>query len=306
MLAILLVSEFFVCLSFVTVNVANLSSNDGYFSHGACFWQSFSVMCAWGTSSWINASIAIELYRLLSRTKRLLRYVPPTRKVVILRCFVIWILCTSISAFVFIPRIPYKPRLFRGLICAPASNGTHYGISIMIHAFVLPLFVGAPTCTTICILIVCLRQGLFDFEIRKHEMAFRARNHNPTSTRLHEMAAHRSRVAAARAVTTHFLRGFICQFMWYPAMIALLGAARSIAPIVIGVSLIALQSFATAVVAFLKSDVREATLSLIPRCRRHSWVRPPQVMPSSVSPSRIRVTQIAESARDLSLEGVES
>mmetsp|Transcript_25101 Transcript_25101/g.76199 ORF Transcript_25101/g.76199 Transcript_25101/m.76199 type:complete len:313 (+) Transcript_25101:291-1229(+) len=255
LLAILLTFETGFCLHLFIWNVANLAS-DSYVSYEACLLQSFLVVVAMYTISWVNTIVMVELYRMLRATKAIQIYMPPSRWVVLRRCLAAWLMSVATAGLVLVPGVPVKPRLIRGLFCAPISDGTPYGVS-KVNMIVLPLFLGIPTCITLSIALISWRRRLLDFELERQDIVL-----TRTSNALHDQAAHRARVKAARSLTVYFSHVFACQFMWFPALLTIIIGARPVAVIGMGIATVPLQSIVSSSIAMTKTDVREAAVNL--------------------------------------------
>mmetsp|Transcript_13362 Transcript_13362/g.40508 ORF Transcript_13362/g.40508 Transcript_13362/m.40508 type:complete len:282 (-) Transcript_13362:151-996(-) len=264
----------------VIVNMANLSFG-GYTSYACCVWQCFYTVWTGGVTFGVNMIITVEVYRLLSATKRLQMYQPPAKPIVLRRCLGVVLVVTALAALVFIPGVPFKPRLMRGIMCLPASDGTFNGRSELFVYFVLPCVVGVPTVVTLTIGAVSWYRRLLVFEIDRQEMTL---SEKESSQALHNRAAHRERVQAARSLTIYFSRVFFCLLMWYPAFLSLLIAIEPVAPFAIGMLLISWQSFVSSMLALTKADVRQAALHrfrlCIPGARSQSQVAPSAAIPS--------------------------
>mgnify|MGYP003685248349 CR=1 FL=1 len=295
-LAVIFALEACISLNAFACSLANLV-NGTYVGYGECLWQSFYLTSMGSSISWVNMLVMVELYRMLAATKALRKYSPPSRLMALSRCLIVCLICIVVMSIIFFPAVPFKPRLVRGLLCIPMSDGTPYGMSTIL-LLILPLSLGLPTCITIGLGIMCWRRKLLHFELEKQRRTIRGGLRS--SQAIHEQASHRERVQAAKSVTIFFLQAFLCQLMWYPALFALIIDSRSVAPFTLGVALIPLQSFASSILAMSKSDVRASAMQLLRRCC--FFCLPPSSLTMQVAPQNVALdpnprTQLAVFSR---------
>ena len=245
--------------------------------YGRCVWQSIYIIWFGGTSWGVNAITSVEVFRLLKASKMLANYIPPSRSTVLLRCLGVWLLNGMLAAIVFFPQVPHKPLLVRGLMCLPVADGTQLGRSLTFILVVMPLNALIPSFVTFVIGVLSLTQRLLHFDLERRVTGLNQASEPPrTSRALHEMAAYRERVAAARSLFIYFARVFLGLLVWYPTFIVLLLGLRPVAPFVVGMSLISLQSCISSLLALTKSDVRHATRKLFQRCIPGAKASPPK------------------------------
>jgi hypothetical protein len=223
-----------------------------------------------GCSFYINLLIAHELFRLLSATKRLESYTPPSTRVVLLRCLGVALPCAVIASLGAWAFLPHEARLTRGLVCMTTASGATTGTigrRSPIHlTIIFPLLAFIPTVLTLSLAAVSWRRELLDFELKRQWDASKSED-------LHARAAHRHRVQQAQMLTNHFVRILVVVLLWYPALVCTITTVRSPTPTAIGVPFVFIQSLVSAAMALTKPDIKDAAVDLFRRLACRSAVK---------------------------------
>lgn len=275
-LACLLSVEAHMSLSVVITCLMNVA-NGGYVGRAMCEYQSFYMAFAAGSAFYLNLLIAYEVFRLLSATKRLESYIPPTRRRAVLRCIGIMLPCALGSSMSSWRVLPHEARLLRGMICFPAGSGTVGRLSVLFLPVMFPLYIFLPTVLLLALALVSWRRKLFDFSIQRIARA-------SDSDDLHAQAAHRHRLQQARMITLYFGRILVVLLLWYPAFGLSVSTIHSPLVVTIGLPFVFLQSAVSSCMSLTKTDVREAVIGLLGKrlacmCARTSRVTPWQQSP---------------------------
>jgi hypothetical protein len=219
-----------------------------------------------GSSFYINLLLAHELFRLLSATKRLESYTPPSTRVVLLRCLGVALPCAIIASLGMWGVLPHEARLVRGLVCMTTASGTLGRLSLLYLPIILPLLTLVPTLLTLALAAGSWHRKLLDFELKLIWDASKSEN-------LHARAAHRHRVQQARMLTNHFVRILVVVLLWYPAIGFMLAMFHSPASTALGLPFVFIQSLVSAAIALTKPDIKEAAFELFRRLACRSAVK---------------------------------
>eukprot|EP00962_Isochrysis_galbana_P051081 scaffold22423_cov120-Isochrysis_galbana.AAC.3 len=263
-LIVLLSSDFFMSFNYAITCLLNVA-NGGYFGRAMCEFQGFYMMFSMGCSFYINLLIAHEVFRLLSATKRLQPYTPPSRRVVLLRCLGVLLPCAIVSSLGAWRVLPHESRLMRGVLCLPTASGTIGKLSPLLLPIILPLLAYIPTVLALALAAVSWRRKLLNFEQNKIA--------NASSKDLHARAVHRHRVQQTQMLTIYFARIYVVLLLWYPAIGFMLLTVHSPAPTAIGVVFVFVQSLVSAAMSLTIRDVKEAATGLFRRltCQRTAF-----------------------------------
>jgi hypothetical protein len=253
-LAFLLSVEAYLGLSVLITCQLNIA-HDGYVGWAMCSYQGWYLLFAAGSAFYLNLLIAIEVFRLLSATKRLDFYVPPTQRAAVVRCMSVLLSCALVSSMSMWRVLPHQSRLLRGLICLSSGSSTVGRLSPITLRVTLPLLILLPTSLCFALALVSWRRGLFDFSTFR---TFTSGN----SKDLHMQAVHRSRLQQSRMITMYFARIFIVLLLWYPALVVTFLPIRSPLAVAVILPCVFLQSAVSACMSLTKTDVREATIGL--------------------------------------------
>lgn len=275
-LSCLLSVEAYMSLNVVITCLLNLA-HGGYIGEAMCEYQGWYMSLAAGSAFYLNLLIAYEVFRLLSATERIDPYIPPSRRVAVLRCIGVILPCALISSMGAWRVLPHRARLMRGMICFPSGSGKIGELSPIFLPVMFPVLIFLPTLLSFALAYVSWRRKLFDFGIRHTVLP-------SDSNDLHARAAHRFRLQQARRITLFFARIFVVVLLWYPAFALTVVPFHSPLATAIGMPFVFLQSGVSACMSLTKTDVREAVVELLgPRlaclCTRPSrvanWQSPP-------------------------------
>jgi hypothetical protein len=242
----------FCCGLTCAMNIAH----QGYLSDKHCEWQSFYVIFAFAASPWMNACIAREMHRLLSRTAALLPYQPLSVRHVLLQTVAVYLWCGCIASFTLWGVLPHKEVAVHGLNCLPFAVSLES--SLFFWLLFVPAFIGIPTLYIIYVAVNSSRRNLISFRRRKRIGV------HLSSKSLDDTSRATSR-RLARTVTLFFARIFIVYCaMWIPALACIyLYRGGSPWPTWIGGAWSHLQGIVSAVLVLSKPDVREAVIALL-------------------------------------------
>jgi hypothetical protein len=258
-------------VAFLFTSLQNLG-HGGYLI-GMCKYQSFFVAFGGSASFYMNALIAYEVYGLLSATKRLKAYIPPSNRTVILRVLAVYAWCAFLASCV-LWAVPIYPYLMRGLICLPSEVST--ASSMFRFAVFMPMTFMAPVMFSVGIGFVSWLQGLIRFYPPMKALSSGAEQGSMS-------VAIGNRRRQARALFLYFTRIFVALLLWIPLVGSTMLDVRSIWPLASGMTLGFAQPIFTVAAALSKADVREALLIDLLRCGR--WSATHQVRPRIVLPT---------------------
>jgi hypothetical protein len=297
-LACLLSVEAFNGLNVIITCLLNVAHGT-FISEAMCEWQAWYMSFAASSAFYLNLLIAHEVFKLLSATKRIDPYTPPTQRVAMLRCFGVMLPCALISSMGAWRVLPHRARLMRGLICFPSGSNEIGQLSLIFLPVMFPLCVFLPTVLSCSLALVSWRRKLFDFGIRHTVLP-------SDSNDLHARAAHRHRLQQARMITLFFSRIFVVVLLWYPAFLSTAIPFYSPMFTAIGLPFVFLQSAVSACMSLTKTDVREAVVDLLSSglfhmCRRPSrvaaWQSQPHAQQAGFKPAKLPSTrQLGSSA----------
>ncbi|GAX26780.1 hypothetical protein FisN_9Lh045 [Fistulifera solaris] len=125
-----------------SVNCGLNVSAGSYISEAWCWFQTFYVTFSIGANSWLNSIVAYHIYDLLQKSSQRQRYIPPSRRKVILNSLAVYGWSAFLASWVFWDILPHQPGLQNGLACLPVM----YSDESMIFFFTafLPALVGIP------------------------------------------------------------------------------------------------------------------------------------------------------------------
>jgi hypothetical protein len=223
-----------------------------------CEYQGFYITFSVGCSFYVNLLIAHELFRLLSATRRLESYKPPSRQSVLLRCLGVALPCAILASLGALGILPHEARLMRGVVCLTSASGTIGRRSPIFLPVIFPILVFIPTALTVAFAVVSWRRKLLNFELKRL-------SNTSCSDDFHARAAHRQRVQQARMLTIYFARILVVVLLWYPAIACMFTVTHSPAPAAIGAPFAFVQSIVSAAMSLTKTDVRDAVICLFRR-----------------------------------------
>jgi hypothetical protein len=254
-------------LGFVIVLASNVANNvDTGMPTWACEWLSFWSVFGIAGSCWFNSVIGYEIHSLLSATKQLLHYTPPTRGAVVLRCLGLWLFVAFISSWQLWGVLPHETVIKSGLTCSPADTSP---ASALFYNFAFVPFAGAiPVVYVFGLGAHSWWRGFLNFELSRKAAILSA------AKSAEDIEAIRQRVRQAGSITIFFSRIFFSLVLWLPSVLLTGGDSISVAPLAIGMAWGPLQNIISALTCLSKPDLREAVFGLL-TC----WVRRRMVAP---------------------------
>jgi hypothetical protein len=245
---------------FVLTNLSNLSR--GYVSPFQCEFQCFYLVFSVAASYYLNVVIALEVHKLLSKTKQLAEYTPPTWRAVLCQCLGVYALSAFIASWTLWGVLPHRAYLHRGLVCLPAE----YSVPSQIFYFLgfVATCAGLPMTAAYYIGYKVARGQLLDFNAQIAALTSKS-----TASLFREQDAYRQRAQRARLIGIYFTHIFVTLLMWQLGATLLVLDTYSAAPTVAGVTWCTAIPILTAATSLRKPDVREAVLDFV-LCR---WAR---------------------------------
>jgi hypothetical protein len=278
--------DVFVNIFFVVTNLLNLSR--GYVSPFQCEFQCFYIVFSIAVSTYLNAVIALEVYKLLAKTKRLEAYTPPSWRAVLCRCAGVYAWSAFIASWTLWGVLPHRAYLHRGMVCMPAEYSVpslvFFYLGYLLTCLVLPITVAQHVGLKV------YTGKLLDFNSQIAAMTSPS-----TASLFRAQDAYRQRAQRARAIGIYFAYIFVTLLMWQLGALLTLLDTLSAAPLLVGITWGASIAYLTAAVSLRKPDVREAVFDLV-LCR---WARR-RGSSSSVAPCSAQEGQEEEGERDLS------
>jgi hypothetical protein len=255
-------------VGFVVILCRNVaSSDDAGMPWWACEWLSFFSVFGIASSCWFNAAIAYEIQSLLSATKQLRRYTPPTRRAQLLRCLGLTLLISFISSWQLWAVLPHQTVMKRGLTCSPAEASP--ASALFYNAAFVPFAGAIPVVYIASLGLHSWWRGFFNFELRR-----KAASLSWSADETEQVDAMRHRVQQARSITVFFSRIFLSLVLWLPSVLLTGANTISIVPLAVGMAWSPLQNIVSASMCLSKPDLREAVSGLL-TC----WMRPRVVTP---------------------------
>jgi hypothetical protein len=188
-------------------------------------------------SSWLNLCIGVEVYKILSSTRALATYKPPSRKTVWMVCCAVFVFCGICASLPSIDVVPISPRPLRGLVCFPAADN-----DVIYHDFIMfgPGVI-LPGALTAGLIFSAFRKGLVDWDliIPKRLLLAPSKGAGATPPSLQKAlgdAAYQRGRAQARSVVLFFLRVMNTMVVWLVATLLSL-YTYDVGPVFICVSL---------------------------------------------------------------------
>lgn len=256
-------------VAFTVNNVVNFREG-WYTSRALCDFQAFYLIFTIGCSHYINALIALEVYRLLKITRDMGNYVQPSGWLVACRCLAAYVWSAFVALWPLFGFLPHRIFLLKGLVCLPSEYNV--GSAFFYYLVFFPAISSAPLGVALFIGYRVHRQKLLDLK------QLLPRKSQTTSVSLPE-DAQRRKAQTARSIAIFFSRIFVTLLVWqFGAALALLDTYSS-APIIISLVWGLSQPILTVAVSLAKPDIRMAVMNLI-SCRRFLGIG--RVVPSLV------------------------
>lgn len=253
----LIFSDCLANLGFVVVLARNVATDDDTgMSTWECEWFSFWSVFGIAGSCWFNAAIAHEIHSLLSVTKQLRHYTPPTRRAQVLRCLGFYLCIIFTSTWQLWGVLPHRTVMKRGLTCSPGGTSPE---SAMFYNLAFVPFAGAiPVAYVVGLGVHSWWKGFLNFELRRKfvTLSFSADGRG-------NIEAMRQRIHQARSITIFFARIFLSLVFWLPSVLLTGSNSFSVVPLAIGMAWGPLQNILAALMCLSKPDLREAVLGLV-------------------------------------------
>mmetsp|Transcript_10777 Transcript_10777/g.33223 ORF Transcript_10777/g.33223 Transcript_10777/m.33223 type:complete len:355 (+) Transcript_10777:156-1220(+) len=243
--------------------VASFSAARGaYASEAACYFQSIFIVFGCSGSLYMNAVLALEVFRLLLNTKELRDHIEPSRREVLSKVLCVYAWCAFLSTLQLWGFDFHKPFPFNGLFCAPLVSSTE-GL-LFSWLVIVPLAFATPIVVVVALVLTSWRRQLFTFGTQLHTVSsgFQPRTKSDSDI-------HRKRIRRARAITVFFTRIFIALALWTPGFISTVVYVPSSAVLAMCICWGFVQTYVTVALCLSKPDVRGAMVDLV-TCRRGS------------------------------------
>lgn len=199
-----------------------------------CRFQSFYMIAAIGSNSWLNFLIARRLYKMLDAARQFQRYPMPTNTQVVKEAVCVYVYSLFLATLGILPPVwwwPHRTRLTIGAACIPMDYS--YASTAFFYIVFFPLLFGIP------LAYVCWAA----YKIYQHNML-------PPSGRRRILTIYFFRLAAVFVVM--WLPGLLLLFVmsaWIPPWVQWSGGAWS-----------HLQGLVSALLSLLKPDIWKAVL----------------------------------------------
>jgi hypothetical protein len=203
-----------------------------YWSPSMCRWQAVYLVYGTAANAWLNVVTTREIHRLLRKSHRVARYIPPTRRKVVTQSLVIYLYSLFLALLILVEGkwLPHDVDAQYGFVCLPMQRDRT--ALLFWYLVFVPLYIGIP--------IVYVMWMFFD--IYYHQLL-------PPSAR-----------SRSRALTIFFFRiTVIFIVFWVPTMVVYY-IVRGIPPW--GMFVFAVwthsQGAVAALVSLMKPDVKQA------------------------------------------------
>lgn len=111
-----------------------------YVSYRMCQWQTWYVMFNFTANSWMNAVIALELYRLLKDCQIIHHYKPPSLKSALIKGGAVYVYAAFVASWPLLGMVPYNATA--GLACLPLEESLES--TLVFWLVLVPAFFGIP------------------------------------------------------------------------------------------------------------------------------------------------------------------
>jgi hypothetical protein len=196
-----------------------------------CYFQSFYMIAAIGTNSWLNVCVTRQLYIMLNAARLFQRHELPSHRQVIKEAAFVYIYSLFLATLAMFdaPWWPHKTRMTIGAACVPMDYDT--ASTVFFYCVFFPLLFGIP------LAYVCW----VAYQIYKHKML-------PPAGRRRILSIYFFRLAAVFVI------------MWLPGLLFLFVTSAWLDPWVqwAGGAWSHLQGLASAMVSLLKPDIWKA------------------------------------------------
>jgi len=228
--------------------------NNGYMSATHCEWQSIYIVFGSVSSTWMNAVVAREVYRLLSKTAKLETYVPPTTRIVLLQAAGVYTYSAVMASVTTWGVFPHQANAQGGMMCLP----TEYLLASSLFGWLVfvPLTLGLPVNYVLFVAFNIWRNGSMRWSQRSATVSAAG------------LVSSRVRVKQIRTLSLYFARIAVVLFGFRLPAIFLLCALdmKSVWFAWLAIMWVHLQGTVSAAMMLTKPDILLAVLGLF-KCR---------------------------------------
>ena len=160
-------------VSFFCFLTCAMSAPEGrFYSEWMCSFQAFYLLFGFTANCWMNAVVVYEVHRLLRLSKRMARYIPPTRTTALMQVVAVYLYAAfwGLTSVWDIPRWPQKTQLLYGFNCFPNDYDRQGSTAFYFFVF-LPLFMGIPLVYAFFVMCDIWRRKLLPPTGKRRELA---------------------------------------------------------------------------------------------------------------------------------------